>query len=228
MVILSLLDLAAGWILQGHAALQATGHSGGRTGQHLDAVQRRHPASWYPSLIEGLASLHTAVDIHPHGWQRVQVEAAQTVPSGVVAKSALGADPVWEDASEPVHCPTAASWAGETQSYGDRQEDAGRRDFRIGSGVFDQRDRAHQRFALVIHEDPPVGNRQFWVTVPCRWPSLLAAKTLFVLAFIHLPYFVANVVNLWTRGFPPFAWIPYDLLHHDAYDSLFQPHVRRR
>src|SRR5437879_12745724 len=96
MVILSLLDLAAGWILQGHAALQATGHSGGRTGQHLDAVQRRHPASWYPSLIEGLASLHTAVDIHPHGWQRVQVEAAQTVPSGVVAKSALGADPVWE------------------------------------------------------------------------------------------------------------------------------------
>src|SRR5207249_1572604 len=87
-------------------------------------------------------------------------------------------------------------------------EVAGRRFFGIGSGVFDQRDRAHQRFALVIHEDPPVGNRQFWVTVPCRWPSLLAAKTLFVVAFIHLPYFVANVVNLWTRGFPPFAWIP--------------------
>jgi len=96
MVILSLLDLAAGWILQGHAALQATVTAAAETGQHLDAVQRRHPASWYPSLIEGLASLHTAVDIHPHGWQRVQVEAAQTVPSGVVAKSALGADPVWE------------------------------------------------------------------------------------------------------------------------------------
>ena len=80
----------------GSRGAPGNGHSGGRTGQHLDAVQRRHPASWYPSLIEGLASLHTAVDIHPHGWQRVQVEAAQTVPSGVVAKSALGADPVWE------------------------------------------------------------------------------------------------------------------------------------
>ena len=62
--------------------------------------------------------------------------------------------------------------------------------------------------ALVIYEDPPVGNLQFWVTVPCRWPSLLAAKTLFVLAFIHLPYLVAGVVILWARGFAPFVSIP--------------------
>src|SRR5580698_10164583 len=93
MVILSLLDLAAGLILQGHTALQATVPATAETGQHLDAVQRRHQAPLYSSLIEGFASLQTAVNIHQHGFQRIQVEAAQTVPQSVIAKSALGADP---------------------------------------------------------------------------------------------------------------------------------------
>src|SRR5437867_6930525 len=93
MVILSLLDLAAGWILQCHAALQATLTAAAETGQHLDAVQSRYQVALYPSLIESLASLQTAVDVHQHGFQGVEVETAQTVPQGVVAKSALGADP---------------------------------------------------------------------------------------------------------------------------------------
>src|SRR5690242_12149629 len=93
MVILRLLDLATGLILQGHAALQATVTATAETGQHLDAVQRRHQAPLDSSLIEGLAAFQTAVDIHQHGFQRVQVEAAQTVPQSVVAESALGADP---------------------------------------------------------------------------------------------------------------------------------------
>src|SRR5215469_1669288 len=93
MVILSLLDLASGLILQGHTALQAMVTATAETGQHLDAVQRRHQAPLDSSLIEGLASLQATIDIHQHGFQRVQVEAAQTVAKRVVAESALSADP---------------------------------------------------------------------------------------------------------------------------------------
>ncbi len=35
---------------------------------------------------------------------------------------------------------------------------------------------------IVVIEDPHVGDRQFWLALPCRWRSLLAAKALFVLA----------------------------------------------
>jgi hypothetical protein len=80
MVILSLLDLAAGWILQGHAALQATLTVTAETGHHLDTVQSRDQTALYPSLIEGFAAFLATVDIHQHGFQRRQVEATQTVP----------------------------------------------------------------------------------------------------------------------------------------------------
>jgi hypothetical protein len=55
--------------------------------------------------------------------------------------------------------------------------------------------------ALTILEDPPVGEAPFWATVPCRWPSLLAAKGAFVVAFIHVPYFVACIFIVNARGF---------------------------
>jgi len=57
--------------------------------------------------------------------------------------------------------------------------------------------------ALVILEDPAVGEAPFWATVPCRWPSLLAAKAVFVAAFIHIPYFVACIFIVQARGFTP-------------------------
>src|SRR5258707_12526012 len=41
--------------------------------------------------------------------------------------------------------------------------------------------------ALVVLEDPAVGEAPFWATVPCRWPSLLTAKAVFVAAFVHVP-----------------------------------------
>ena len=57
--------------------------------------------------------------------------------------------------------------------------------------------------ALAILEDPPVGEAPFWATVPCRWPSLLTAKAVFIAAFIHIPYFVACMFIVNARGFAP-------------------------
>ncbi len=63
--------------------------------------------------------------------------------------------------------------------------------------------------ALVIHEDPLVGDRQFWVPLPCGWPALLAAKMAFIAAFIQLPYFLGTAVILAARGFNPFSYLPH-------------------
>ena len=39
----------------------------------------------------------------------------------------------------------------------------------------------------LIHEEAPAGDRQFWVTRPYLWRHLLAAKLLFVVAFVNIP-----------------------------------------
>jgi hypothetical protein len=62
--------------------------------------------------------------------------------------------------------------------------------------------------SLLILQDPLVGDREFWPTLPCRWPAMLGAKALFILAFIHLPYFLAQAAILGARGFQPFAYLP--------------------
>ena len=36
------------------------------------------------------------------------------------------------------------------------------------------------------------GDRQFWITRPYRWQSLLGAKVRFVLVFLNLPMTVAD------------------------------------
>ena len=61
--------------------------------------------------------------------------------------------------------------------------------------------------ALAIHEDPLVGDRQFWITRPPRWPVLLCAKLLFAAAVIHTSSFLADVVILGARGFRPWEWL---------------------
>ena len=61
--------------------------------------------------------------------------------------------------------------------------------------------------ARVVHEDPLVGDRQFWVTMPVQWGSHIAAKALFVVAFIHLPDIAADATILAVRGFRPSALI---------------------
>jgi len=55
----------------------------------------------------------------------------------------------------------------------------------------------------VVQGETLVGDRQFWVTRPYDWKVLLAAKALFVLAFIHLPLFLMDAFLLSRAGFHP-------------------------
>jgi hypothetical protein len=60
----------------------------------------------------------------------------------------------------------------------------------------------------LIHDESLVGEGQFWITRPYQWPKLLAAKALFLVAFLYLPVFIAQVVLLAAAGFHPFAYLP--------------------
>lgn len=62
--------------------------------------------------------------------------------------------------------------------------------------------------ASVVHEEPLVGDRQYWLTRPFSWKALLAAKLLFFLVFIHLPVLAADVSALILRGQSPVAHLP--------------------
>lgn len=65
--------------------------------------------------------------------------------------------------------------------------------------------------AAAIHEEVLPGDRQFWVTRPYSWKSLLGAKILFILAFVNLPLLVSDCFILGTQGFPIIQNLP-DLL----------------
>jgi hypothetical protein len=56
----------------------------------------------------------------------------------------------------------------------------------------------------LIYEESLTGDRQFWVTRPYRWQSLLAAKILFIFIVINLPLFVAQLCLVAAAGFVPF------------------------
>jgi hypothetical protein len=60
----------------------------------------------------------------------------------------------------------------------------------------------------VIHGETLVGNRQFWLTRPYEWKKLLAAKLLFLLAFLYLPALIAQGMLLAEAGFNPSAYVP--------------------
>ena len=61
--------------------------------------------------------------------------------------------------------------------------------------------------ALALLEDPVVADTPFWVTVPCKWQSLLAAKAVFVVMVVHVPYLVACAYILHARGFSPSEYL---------------------
>src|SRR5580698_7849450 len=56
--------------------------------------------------------------------------------------------------------------------------------------------------ARLIHAESIPGVNQFWITRPYRWHSLLAAKIIFVIAFIQLPALLAQTLILLVGGFP--------------------------
>jgi hypothetical protein len=62
--------------------------------------------------------------------------------------------------------------------------------------------------ARVVHAEALVGDRQFWLTRPYEWKNLLAAKLLFMLLFLYLPFFLAQCFLLLQAGFHPFSVIP--------------------
>jgi len=67
----------------------------------------------------------------------------------------------------------------------------------------------------VIHAERLVGDTQFWITRPYVWNKLLSAKLLYMLAFISVPFFIAQCVILAVAGFAPLHYIPgllYELL----------------
>jgi len=57
----------------------------------------------------------------------------------------------------------------------------------------------------LIHGEKLVGDRQFWITRPCEWKKLLAAKLLFLLVIVYLPLFIAQCAVLAAAGFSPLA-----------------------
>jgi hypothetical protein len=77
--------------------------------------------------------------------------------------------------------------------------------------------------ARVIHAERLVGSTQWWLTRPYEGMKLLAAKLLFLLAFLYLPFFIAQCLLLVEAGFHPLDWLPgllYNLLLITAYFVL--------
>jgi hypothetical protein len=62
--------------------------------------------------------------------------------------------------------------------------------------------------ARLVHEEPLAGDRQFWITRPYSRVSLLAAKALFVVAFINVPLLLAGFAILGAAGYRPLAYLP--------------------
>jgi hypothetical protein len=58
----------------------------------------------------------------------------------------------------------------------------------------------------LIHCERLVGDTQFWITRPYEWPKLLAAKLLFLAAFLYAPFFAAQCVLL--REGAPCTMVP--------------------
>jgi len=59
-----------------------------------------------------------------------------------------------------------------------------------------------------VHGESLVGDRQFWTTRPYSWKSILAAKLLFVAAFLALPLLLSDCIILLANGYHPPDMIP--------------------
>jgi hypothetical protein len=59
----------------------------------------------------------------------------------------------------------------------------------------------------IVHAEGLVGDRQFWITRPYRWPMLMAAKASFLLVFLYLPFLMAQAALLHEAGFRPTSFL---------------------
>jgi hypothetical protein len=62
--------------------------------------------------------------------------------------------------------------------------------------------------ARLVHGERLVGDTQFWLTRPYEWPKFLAAKLMFLAAFLWIPFFVAQCAMLLSGGFNPVSVLP--------------------
>jgi hypothetical protein len=62
--------------------------------------------------------------------------------------------------------------------------------------------------AAVIHQERPASRAQDWLTRPIAWQSIVAAKAVFVLAFLMLPILLSQIVALAANGFSPWRYLP--------------------
>lgn len=69
--------------------------------------------------------------------------------------------------------------------------------------------------SLAVYGEPLSGNRQFWITRPYRWTSLLGAKLLFTVTLISLPLLLADCFVLRLQGLRPWG-NPIGLLWHES------------
>jgi hypothetical protein len=60
----------------------------------------------------------------------------------------------------------------------------------------------------LVQSESLVGDRQFWITRPYEWKKLLAAKSLFILVFLNLPLFCAQIFLLTKAGFASLPYVP--------------------
>ena len=61
----------------------------------------------------------------------------------------------------------------------------------------------------LIHAEPIPGDRQFWITRPYHWASLVAAKASFLFLFLVLPISLVRLACLTVLGFPVTASLPF-------------------
>jgi len=61
--------------------------------------------------------------------------------------------------------------------------------------------------ARAILAERLVGDTQFWITRPYGWRNLLAAKALFVVVFLYVPFSIALCALLLQAGFTPHAYM---------------------
>ncbi len=59
--------------------------------------------------------------------------------------------------------------------------------------------------ARVIHAEALPGDRQFWISRPYSWKSLLLAKILFIVAFINIPMLLADAFIVRAYGLLPLS-----------------------
>lgn len=65
----------------------------------------------------------------------------------------------------------------------------------------------------LIHDESLVGDRQFWTSRPYHWAKLLAAKLLYLIVFLYLPFLLMQCFLLLHAGLHPITAIPA-LLHN--------------